>query len=126
MNILSKIAELEENGELASRFNTGKSKWSLVDMDALEPMVKVLEFGAQKYEANNWKKGLPFTQILDSLLRHTQAIMRGEDIDQESGLPHIGHIMCNAMFLSYMAQFRNDMDDRFKDCIKIDSIYNSK
>tara|TARA_R110000851_G_scaffold315229_3_gene477576 strand:- start:6268 stop:6417 length:150 start_codon:yes stop_codon:yes gene_type:complete len=41
--------------------------------------------------------------------------LEGEDIDPESGVSHIGHIMCNAMFLSYMSQFRKDLDDRHKD-----------
>lgn len=36
-----------------SRFNKGKLKWSLVSMKALEPMVKVLMFGAEKYDAHN-------------------------------------------------------------------------
>ena len=31
------------------RFNTGKLKWSLLSWKALEPMVRVLMFGAEKY-----------------------------------------------------------------------------
>lgn len=37
----------------ADRFNSGKLKWSLVDFDSLAGMVKVLEFGAKKYDAHN-------------------------------------------------------------------------
>jgi len=33
---------------LGDRKNDGKLKWSLVSMTALEPMVKVLMFGAEK------------------------------------------------------------------------------
>lgn len=33
----------------AKRYNDGKLKWSLVDFESLEPMVRVLEFGAKKY-----------------------------------------------------------------------------
>ena len=43
--------------ETGTRYNTGKIQWSLVDFDSLEPMVRVLEFGAKKYDAHNWKKG---------------------------------------------------------------------
>ena len=39
--------------------------------------------------------------ILDSMMRHQIALMAGEEIDPESGKPHIGHIMANAMFYSY-------------------------
>ncbi len=83
----------------ADRYNKGKPQYSLLDLDCLEPCVRVLEFGAKKYARNNWKKGLPTTQIIDSLLRHLGALLRGELIDPESALPHIGHIQCNALFL---------------------------
>ena len=39
--------------------------------------------------------------------------MEGEDNDPESGLPHLGHIQCNALFLSWMMEHRPDLDDRF-------------
>jgi len=97
------------------RFNNDKLRWSLIDFDSLEDMVRVLEFGAEKYDDNNWKKGLKTTEITESLMRHLFAYLRGEDIDPESGLPHTGHIMCNAMFLSYMGKFKKDFDTRFVD-----------
>jgi hypothetical protein len=100
-----------ENGK---RFNQGKLRWGLVPFSALSPMVRVLEFGAEKYDDHNWKKGLTRVEICESLLRHLYAYMEGEDNDQESGLPHIGHIQCNALFLSYMAEKRPDLDNRFK------------
>lgn len=84
------------------RYNDGKLKWSYVHFGALEPMVRVLMFGAQKYEPFNWQKGLKKDEILESMQRHLAKLMDGEQNDPESGLNHIGHIMCNAMFWSYM------------------------
>lgn len=101
--------------EQGKRFNKGKLKWSLVSFKALEPMVQVLMFGALKYDLWNWTKGLKYTEICDSLQRHLIAFLNGEDNDSESKLSHVGHIMCNAMFLSYMFLFRKDMDDRYID-----------
>lgn len=97
------------------RFNEGKLKWSLVSWKALEPLVQVLMFGAQKYDNHNWKKGLKYTEVCESLQRHLNSFIEGEDEDKESKLSHIGHILCNAMFLSYMFLFRKDMDDRYID-----------
>ena len=98
---------------LGDRKNDGKLKWSLVSMTALEPMVKVLMFGAEKYSSHNWRKGLKYSEISESLQRHLNAFMEGENNDPESKLSHIGHILCNAMFLSYMSIFRKDLDDRY-------------
>jgi hypothetical protein len=94
------------------RFNNGKPKWSLVPQSALIPMVRVLEFGAEKYAAHNWMKGLSVNEICESMKRHLDAFMEGENYDQESGLSHIGHIQCNSLFLSWMMEHRPDMDDR--------------
>lgn len=105
---------MEENN-IGARFNQGKLRWSLVSRKALEPLVKVLMFGAKKYDAHNWKKGLKYTEVCESLQRHMDAFIDGENDDKESKLSHVGHIMCNAMFLSYMYLFRKDMDDRYID-----------
>lgn len=115
MSLNYKEHQPEPDPERALRHNSGKPRWYLVDFDALEDLVKVLEFGAKKYDENNWKKGLKTTEIVESLIRHISAYLRGEDNDPESGLPHSGHIMCNAMFLSYMHKFKPSFDTRRKD-----------
>ena len=109
--------------ERGLRYNEGKRKWSLVDFKSLEPMVEVLEYGADKYTvlddegnvvssgANNWKKGMPVSEVMESLMRHTFSLLRGEINDPESGKPHIGHIMCNAMFISYLLNEKPEFND---------------
>lgn len=86
------------------RYNDGKLKWSYVNFKALEPMVQVLMFGAQKYSPFNWQKGLQKDEILESAMRHLTKMIDGEINDPESGLPHIGHLMCNCMFYQYMVE----------------------
>lgn len=101
---------------LGERYNQGKVQWGLVPQMSLIPMVRVLEFGAKKYFPWNWAKGLPTVEICESLKRHLDAYLMGEDVDPESGLSHIGHIQCNALFLSYMMEHKPELDNRvFKD-----------
>jgi hypothetical protein len=102
----------DDTQPLGLRFNEGKRKWSLVDFDSLEDMVKVLEFGAKKYGEYNWQKGLKTTDIIESMLRHVFSYLNGEDNDKESGISHIGHIQCNAMFLAYMQKNKPELDSR--------------
>ena len=104
--------ELVKLSEEAMRFNDGKVEWSLVDFKSIEPLARVLEFGAQKYARNNWKKGMDVTKMMESLLRHAFSFLSGETEDQESGITHIGHIMCNCMFIQYMMDNKPERDDR--------------
>jgi len=104
--------------KLADRFNEGKPQWSLMDFESFEPMIRVLEYGSKKYARNNWKKGLPTVEIMDSLMRHIISFLEGEDIDKESGLPHIGHMMCNLMFLSYVMKNKPELDNREDELLK--------
>ena len=106
---------VEAASKYANRFNSGKPQWSIVDFKSLEPMVRVLEFGAKKYSRDNWKKGMPINEICDSLMRHLVSYMGGEELDPESGLHHIGHIQCNAMFLSYMINNNSIFEDKLED-----------
>lgn len=107
----------EEQKELSLRYNEGKCQLSyMLDANyAMEGMCEVLRFGAQKYERNNWKKGFDFEGLADSLLRHLAAHQNGEMYDPESGLPHVDHVLCNAMFMAYHFNGRKDLDEpKFK------------
>jgi hypothetical protein len=73
---------------------------------------KVFDFGRRKYSEWNWAKGMPWTKVIACMKRHLAAIERGEDIDPESGLPHIGHLMCNALMLEHYMKHYKEGDDR--------------
>jgi len=94
--------------EQALRYNDGKPKWSLVHFQSLIPMVRVLEYGCIKYAPKNWQKPMDTTQILESMQRHLAALFDGEEVDSESGISHMGHIMANAMFFNYHKQREKD------------------
>lgn len=113
VTIASSQAE-KEASPVGLRFNKGKVRWDLVDPTAVEGIAKVLDFGTIKYTAENWRKGLSWKATLRSLESHLQALKRGEDIDPESGLPHIDHLGCNWMFFSNYQKMGVGEDDRVK------------
>jgi hypothetical protein len=74
----------------------------LVPVEAIEAIAKVMDFGRKKYTENGWKS-VPqaYRRYLGALLRHSYALLRGEVMDNDSGMPHIYHIACNAAFLCW-------------------------
>lgn len=61
-------------------------------------VAKVGTFGANKYTPNGWlevENGIE--RYTDAMYRHLNAYERGEEIDPESGLPHLAHAAWNAL-----------------------------
>lgn len=88
-----------------------KLRLELLEPEFIEGIGKIITFGAQKYEADNWKKASNpenIKRIKGSLLRHTFSYLKGEKVDPESGESHLYHIGCNLMFLDYFD--RNALD----------------
>lgn len=99
-------------GNSGTRYNSGKRKWGLLSWAAVSQIVEVLEFGAKKYSAWNWTKGLSWSECFESMQRHLVAWYSGEDKDPETGLSHMAHVLCNAMFLMHFILFKTGADDR--------------
>ena len=98
----------------AKRFNDGKPMLSRVLEfgDVLDGLSQVMATGDEKYGRFNWRGGQDHTKVADSLLRHLSAWMGGEDNDPASGLPHVDHVVANAMLLAYNHRHHKDLDDR--------------
>lgn len=99
------------------RDNKGKPRLALVPCELEEAVAEVIfkssTEGGGKYPMNNWKKGLPFTQVAESALRHIKKFaVQVEDLDTETGLHHLAHAACNIAFLLWYLKNRPEMDDR--------------
>lgn len=79
---------------------------------ALETTVRVLEFGTKKYTKGNWAKGMQWTVCFNCTVSHLTKAFQGEDNDEESGLPHTAHAMCNMLFLLAYRDLYSEGDDR--------------
>ena len=81
------------------KYDSAKPKMNLLPPKAILEVAKVLTFGAEKYDAENWRK-------LDDLqnrytagaLRHIFAHMDGEELDPETNLSHLAHALCCLLF----------------------------
>lgn len=98
------------------KFDVGKPPLSRIPREFLEQVARVLEFGANKYDWNNWRNGIQYHRLLDAAMRHLTAFADCETIDPESGLSHLAHAACCIAFLTTYEenpQSYKKFDDRF-------------
>jgi hypothetical protein len=98
--------------EEGNKFDGNKPPLSKLPRVSLEEMAVVMAFGASKYGWDNWKKGMDHSRLLNASLRHLYKYADGIDLDDESGLSHLAHAMCNVAFLIYYKDKGIGKDDR--------------
>ena len=99
MNLAKSATFISETGR---KDDQEKNRLDLIEPEFIEGVGKVLTFGANKYEPNNWQKVEDAEdRYYAAALRHLIAWRKGEKIDPESGLSHLGHAACNIMFLQH-------------------------
>ncbi|HHT9130870.1 MAG TPA: dATP/dGTP diphosphohydrolase domain-containing protein [Candidatus Tripitaka californicus] len=106
----------------AHKYDDSKTPLGLLSRTALIRIGEILAYGARKYDAHNWRKGLEWSRVIDAALRHLLAFNEGEDTDPESGLSHAAHAACNLMFLLEYIETHPELDDRYGKKEKYDSI----
>lgn len=97
--------------EVSRKFDQGKPACAIIDPSFIEGMGAVLTFGEEKYDRMNWA-GLTVERLMSSHQRHTMAILRGEDLDPESGQRHAYHAACCLMMADWIIKNRGEQDDR--------------
>ena len=82
-----------------AKADKGKIRPTLVPVSLIKAVAAVRGYGVEKYhDPENWRK-VEVERYKDALYRHWLAYLGGEWLDQESGLPHLWHLACNAAFL---------------------------
>ena len=90
----------DPNATGGRKFDGGKLQYGLLPVLALEQVVKVLTYGAEKYEPDNWRR-VPDShrRYFDAAQRHIWDYKAGEMVDPESGVNHLAHAICCLMFM---------------------------
>jgi len=96
--------------DLAGR---SKPQLALMPVRAMEPVARVMELGAAKYGAYNWRHvPIGLMAYLHALRRHLDAVIDNQDTDPESGAPHLAHVAATAMIVLDAAAAGTLVDDR--------------
>ena len=92
--------------------DAGKLPWHLLPPDAVDEILEVLKYGADKYAPRNWEQGMDWSRPFSALMRHMWAWWRREPCDNETGLSHLAHAGCCILFLLAYELRKTGKDDR--------------
>ena len=90
-----------------------KPRMDLLPPEALFGAARAFSFGATKYDAHNWRKGIKNSRLLAAALRHISQHNMGETSDDESDLYHIDHALACLMMVRANLESLGLMDDRY-------------
>lgn len=99
---------------VAKRDNAGKPDLSLLPYSFEVAVARVMESGLRVYDRDNYRKGHFANGIVASIRRHLGKFNSGEDIDADSGQPHLAHIAANCLMAIEQIRLGTFKDDRWK------------
>ncbi len=91
------------------------SKLARYDLIPVGPLTELAEHygrGSLKYDDRNWELGYAWGLSYAALLRHVTSFWGGEDIDPETGGPHLAAVAWHALALREWAKTHPELDDR--------------
>lgn len=93
---------IKEMADQTAKADAGKIRPTLVPIEAIEDIAVVRAYGNAKYPkggSDNWKQ-VEVERYRDALFRHLLAYIKDpKSKDEESGIEHYKHLICNAAFI---------------------------
>ncbi len=93
---------------------TKLARFDLIPPGPLPELAKHYGLGAAKYEDRNWERGYDWGLSFAALNRHLWAWWGGEDIDPETGSPHLAAVAWHAFVLLEFTATHPEKDTRPK------------
>ncbi|WP_373081958.1 dATP/dGTP diphosphohydrolase domain-containing protein [Zhongshania sp.] len=91
----------------------GKYPLQLINPLFIRGLSLALGEGAEKYGTRNYLVGgMPITEYVGALRRHLEAFATGEDIDPDSGLPHLIKLAAGCQVVMEVLERHPEDDDR--------------
>ena len=107
MALINKGTKLSFQGD-EKKHDGWKAPMDLLPWDALEMVAQVMAHGAKRYGENSWQK-VEGRRYEAAMLRHYAAYKCGGTVDSDSGLLHLAHMACNAIFILALEIRKNEV-----------------
>jgi hypothetical protein len=105
------LDEVPESPKVAQ--GAAKTPLALIPPVAADAIAKVHQHGADRYSPWNWRESkVPMMTYLHAMRRHLDAVLDGQDLDPDSGLPHVAHVAASCNIIMDAAAFGTLVDDR--------------
>jgi hypothetical protein len=98
------------------RYDEGKVRFDLIPPEVLLALARLYSLGATKYASRNWEKGMNYSRVFNPLMRHLLKWQSGIPLDEESGEPHLAHVLWNVAALLVYEQREIGVDDLHTTC----------
>lgn len=89
-------------------------RYDLIPVEPLRKLARHYGIGAKKYSDDNWRKGYDWRLSYAALQRHINQFWAGEDIDEETGSPHMVAAAWHCLTLLEYAEIHPEFDTRLK------------
>ncbi|KKL23402.1 hypothetical protein LCGC14_2425720 [marine sediment metagenome] len=81
-------------------------RFDLVSPQGLRRLAETYAYGAHKYDDHNWRKGMPFSSLMNHLVAHIYAYLAG---DKEED--HLAHASWGLFALMEFEETRPELND---------------
>lgn len=102
------------NAVTGAEKGTKLARYDLIPAEPLRLLAEHYGRGARKYADRNWEKGYEWSKSFAALCRHLWAFWAGEDIDAETGSPHLVAVAWHALAMLEYTRTHPELDDRPK------------
>lgn len=103
-----RIVDPDTGGEKGQK----DERYDLIPVEPLRQVARVYGMGSSKYSSRNWEKGYAWNLSYAALQRHINAFWGREDLDSESGLPHLAHAAFHVLALMEFTRTHPEKDNR--------------
>jgi hypothetical protein len=113
MTFVTKMTKKTEYQSGATRDTAaGKGRYDLLPDLAIRRVAAVYERGAANHGDRNWERGIPFSRLIDSALRHIAQYKMSKSDESLRDEDHIAHAVWNLLaVLHFESLGAGDLDD---------------
>lgn len=87
-------------------------RYDLIPTEPWRLLARHYGMGAKKYGDDNWRKGYDWRLSFAAMMRHAQQFWAGEDIDEETGSPHLVAVAWHAIAMTEWGWTHPEFDTR--------------